>query len=534
MVKLLIADDEHIVIESLKFIIEKNLQDIEIVATARSGREAIEKTLSLKPDVVLMDIHMPGINGMDAIRHIKSTHPDVLFIIITAYEYFQYAKDAVNLGVFEYLLKPVNRQKVINTLQEAKEIIDSRREAIQREMMLREKIDKIIPHMEGQFIYSQLLNSGVIKDIDFYEEIFATKLKKGYIMMAIVKEIEGLVKEENLKNSLLKQKFYNIFQLELKNLTPCLIGPPLLDRITAYVPIPEDMDDYEVRNQAIEYGKKMMLKINKLMKIDYTIGIGRSYDIQHFSQSANEAYIAASLSEENDLIHFEDIHFSSTTTADYPSGKDKILLHKILTGELKEVLEIFEEIFWWLSTYYKEDMDRIKSKLIELLILIQKTIPPSVEGNCKLEDGFLTEILKIKNIEELKISYLNYLKTIVGNLETSKEKEIKGLIRKAIKYIDKNFHQNISLDDVAKEMNMSYHYFSKFFKDSTGKNFVDYLTDLRIEKSKNILKDVTINVKEVCFEVGYSDPNYFSKIFKKVTGMTPTEYRANVLSQEVM
>ncbi|SNR98281.1 two component transcriptional regulator, AraC family [Anaerovirgula multivorans] len=534
MIKLLIADDEHIVIESLKFIIEKSLDGVEIVATARSGREAIEKTLNLKPDVVLMDIHMPGINGMDAIRHIKSTHPDVLFIIITAYEYFQYAKDAVNLGVFEYLLKPVNRQKVIKTIQDAKEVIYNRRETIQREMILREKIDKIIPHMEGQFIYSQLLNSGIIKDINFYEEIFATKLEKGYVMMAIVKEIESLGKEENLKNSLLKQKFYNFFQLELKNLTRCLIGPPLLDRITAYIPIVEDMDDYEVRNQAIDYGKKIMMKINKLMKIDYTIGIGKSYDIQHFSQSVNEAYIATSLSEENDVIHFEDIHFSSNTTADYPAGKDKMLLHKILTGELKEVLEIFEEIFWWMSTYYKEDIDQIKSKLIELVILIQKTIPSSVEGNYKLEDGYLIQILKIKNIEELKISYLNYLKTIVVNLETSKEKEIKGLITKAIKYIDKNFNQNISLNDVAKEMNMSYHYFSKFFKDSTGENFVDYLTNLRIEKSKDILKDATVNVKEVCFEVGYSDPNYFSKIFKKITGMTPTEYRANGLSQEVM
>ena len=108
------------------------------------------------------------------------------------------------------------------------------------------------------------------------------------------------------------------------------------------------------------------------------------------------------------------------------------------------------------------------------------------------------------------------------------------MISKAIHYIQENFHENISLDDVAKEINMSYHYFSKFFKESIGTNFVDYLTELRIVKSKEMLKDSGVSIKEICNEIGYSDPNYFSKTFKKVTGMTPTEYRTNLVSQEVI
>lgn len=171
MIKLLIADDEQIVIESLKFIVEKYIDGVEVVATAASGREAIEKTLNLKPDVVFMDIHMPGINGMDAIRHIKSIHQDVVFVIITAYEYFQYAKDAVNLGVFDYLLKPLNKNKIINVLQDISNKVEAKREALQKEMILRERINKIIPHMEEQFIYAQLFHSDITKDLDFYQEI---------------------------------------------------------------------------------------------------------------------------------------------------------------------------------------------------------------------------------------------------------------------------------------------------------------------------------------------------------------------------
>lgn len=534
MIKLLIADDEQIVIESLKFIVEKYIDGVEVVATAASGREAIEKTLNLKPDVVFMDIHMPGINGMDAIRHIKSIHQDVVFVIITAYEYFQYAKDAVNLGVFDYLLKPLNKNKIINVLQHISNKVEAKREALQKEMILRERINKIIPHMEEQFIYAQLFHSDITKDLDFYQEIFGMKIKYGYVMMAILDESKVMDKEENLKNSLMKQKFYNGFKMELKNLYPCLIGPPSIDRIVAYIPIDDGMDHYEIRNQSIDCGKKVMEQIKKTLKINYKIGIGRGYYIEHFSKSANEAYIAATSSKEDIILHFEDISLSSPVLDTYPSNKDKMLIHNILTGDLKGTLETFEEIFWWMTINYKKDIDKIKSKLIELFILIQKNISHGIGEGDMLIGKYLIQILRMNDTEKLKLNYLNYLKTILLDLEASKERELKGLITGAIRYMDENFHKNISLDDVAKEMNMSYHYFSKFFKDSTGKNFVDYLTELRIEKAKEILKEASINVKEVCDKVGYSDPNYFSKIFKKVTGMTPTEYRNNILSQEVV
>ena len=150
MIKLLIVDDEYIVIESVKFIIENHVKDVEVVGTANTGREAIEKALYLKPDVIFMDIRMPGINGIDAIRQIKNSINEVFFVIVTAYEYFNYAKEAVNLGVYEYLLKPINKNKVIETLNNIQEIIISRRQAVQREMFLKEKINKILPLMEGQ------------------------------------------------------------------------------------------------------------------------------------------------------------------------------------------------------------------------------------------------------------------------------------------------------------------------------------------------------------------------------------------------
>ncbi len=533
MIKLLIADDEPIVIESIQFIIDRFIADAVVVGTASSGREAIEKALYLKPDIVLMDIRMPGINGIEAIRQIKETHKDTYFIIITAHEYFEYAKDAVNLGVQEYLVKPLNKNKLIDTLKQLVQLIIGKREAIQREIALKERINILIPHMEGQFIYSQLFNGRVIKELAFYEDIFNINLRYGYVFMALVEELESEIKEEHLKNSFQRQKFYEVFSEELKCMVPCLMGPPLLDRLVAYIPADINTDIYAIRNNAIELATRLVERINKRISFSYKIGVGKCYPIEGFTKSCDEAYMAASFGDKHTVAHFEDIQLNRRPVPDYPINNERQMIQRMLVGDIEGALQVFEEIFRWLSINYLEDIDKIKTKLIEMVIVVKRTLPYEVGENDITDEAYLSYLFKVRDINELKISFINYFKSMLSGFQRYREKELNGLISEALEYINNNYDKDISLDGVAKEINMSYHYFSKFFKDAIGKNFIDYLTDLRVEKSKELLKDLSLSIKSICYSVGYSDPNYFSKIFKKITGITPTEYRSN-LSQEVI
>ncbi len=528
MIKLLIVDDEYIVIESIRFIIEKHIPDVEIVGTARSGREAIEKALSLKPDIILMDIHIPGINGIEAIRHIKASNHDAIFVIISAYEYFQYAKEAVKLGVQEYLLKPLNKNKLIKIIHEICEIIETRREAVKREMILMEKINIIIPHMEGQFISSQLFNDCTQDNLPFYEEIFGMDLGSGYVMMALVDSTAGNSREEGLQNSLMKQQLFDLFTMQLKNLGPCLIGPPLLDRIVAYIPV-DKVADSEIKNKAADLAKTVVVKLNQKIHISYKIGIGRAYPIEHLARSYQEAYRAASAYHKDKVAHFEDM--APSLQIHYPSDGERILLERILQGDVKEALEAFYDIFQG-HICCGENFQMTKLKLIELFMLIQRVIPLEMNEGENPEIDYLFQLLEARDSSSLQLIYVNYLKNLLMRLQETKNKNLNGLILDAIAYIEENYRENISLDDVAKKINMSYHHFSRFFKESTGKNFIDYLTELRIDRARETLKDKTFNIKEICYEVGYTDPNYFSKIFKKSTGLTPTEYRNNVVSQE--
>ncbi|GBF10361.1 response regulator [Tepidibacillus sp. HK-1] len=535
MIKLLIVDDEQIVLDSIKYIVDKFIDQATIVGTARSGREAIEKALDLKPDAIFIDIRMPGINGIEAIRQIKAENNHVVFVIITAHEYFDYAIDAINLGVIDYLLKPLNKQKVIDVIKKIIEKVSLRKEELKQGILLKEKMNKVVPFMEGQFVYSLLINGRLAEDISFYEEMLGTKLDYGYIIVAIINGTDSLSKEENMKSHFLKQKFYDNFSMELKRECFCLVGPPQLDRIVAYIPIQDDLNNDNNKNNSINIAKKVTEKIDKIMKINYRIGVGNCYHSNHFSKSYNEAIMAATVSDEETITHYKDVVMSIDKMDDYSTNKiEQILIDSILSGNTTGTLEAFDEIYWWYSTHYKNDIDKIKSKLIELLIVLRRAIPYKIEENNTSLQNFLINLLKIDNHQELRINYMNYLKKFIIILEESRANELNGLILEAIQFIHHHYENNITLDDVAKEINMSYHYFSKFFKESTGKNFVDYLTDLRIEKSKELLKTTSISIKEIGYKVGYSDPNYFSKIFKKSTGLTPTEYRENKGSGEVI
>lgn len=526
MIKLMIADDEPIVLESIQFIIEKYVQEVRVVGTAASGREAIEKALDLKPDVMLMDIRMPGINGIEAIRQIKECLPHTSFVIITAHEYFEYAKEAVNLGVQEYLIKPLNKGKLIDTLQRLSQMIVSKREMIQREIALREKIHLILPHMEGQFIYSQLFDGSGLKDLDLYEELFQMDLTHGYVLMALVEDFVCEKKEAHLKNRIQRHRFYEDFSQELKALVPCLIGPPLLDRVIAYLPVNNPTDTYGIRNHAVEIATQLAERIAKRPYLSYRLGIGKCYGIESFSKSYDEAYRAAALGEREAVTHFEDIQLNPKSVPPYPVNKEKLMIQWMLEGNMEGALSLFEEIFAWLQANYQEEMDCMKAKLLEMFFVVKRTLAYEGEEN---DLSGQVALLKITQMEELKIYAVNFLKGMITTLDKYRKREYSGLIREALDYIHAHYNREISLDEVAKAMNMSYHYFSKFFKETTGQNFIDYLTELRVEKSKELLKDLSLSIKNISYDVGYSDPNYFSKLFKRITGITPTEYRENII-----
>src|SRR5574344_2871912 len=158
MYKVLLADDEGIALDALKFILNKDFHDCCTIRTAQTGRSVIEIADTFRPDIAVMDIQMPGISGMEAIKEIHGFSPSTIFIIVSAYDRFTYAKEAIRLGVMEYLTKPLDREQFADAMRNAMRAIDKEKERRNSSLRNREKLESVVPIIESGFVYSLILS----------------------------------------------------------------------------------------------------------------------------------------------------------------------------------------------------------------------------------------------------------------------------------------------------------------------------------------------------------------------------------------
>lgn len=527
MLKIMVVDDENIVIDSIKYIVDKNFDDVVVAGTARSGREAIEKAEAIKPDLIFMDIRMPGINGIDAIREIKTIYPQVEFVIISACEQFEYAKEAVNLGVVEYLLKPVNRMKIIEIIRQAEQRLSEARERKKMELEMKEKIERVLPVLEHGFIYSILLYEDYNQELENYRRLLDLPEGPGYVMTLEFGEERPSGNFGNVIGSnVLSQSFYPQLRDIIKNRLNCIVGPVMLNRVVCYVPVPEQYDDYDERLKAVEAGNYIIERISKRVNTSFRMGIGSIQKCDNISTSFTESIRAIKHAKENEIMHIHDIPEEAKLNQTFFNVKEKQLLEKAALGETGECLALFSQIYDELAAGQYTLAD-IKGRLLELVVMLHRqALEYDIEDKDGLRDrSYLKEFLGIEEPMLLRSWCKGQIETITAGIKAARTKRCHHLISAAKHYIDANYHRDLSLEEVSREIGLSPQYFSRFFKEETGENFIDYLTRIRINEAKRLLRDKNLSVKEVCYQVGYNDPNYFSKIFKKVTGYNPSGFK---------
>lgn len=182
MYRILVADDEGIMLEAFKSVISSTFGDSCITETAKTGRAVTEKAETFHPDIVFMDIHMPGINGIQAMREIRKFNTTALFYVVSAYDKFDYAKEAIDLGVERYLTKPISKAKIISAVEEAIEKVDKKRNQRSNLLKIQEKLETVIPVVENSFVGSLLFQQEE-QTADYYRQLLDIEEKQGYVMV---------------------------------------------------------------------------------------------------------------------------------------------------------------------------------------------------------------------------------------------------------------------------------------------------------------------------------------------------------------
>ena len=232
MYKLMLADDEGIVRESLKFIVDKEFPGSFETFEAKTGRRVIELADEVRPDIAFMDIRMPGINGIDAMKEIRTTNPNIVFVVISAYDKFDYAKQALNLGVIDYINKPFDKAQIVAVLKKAMAEVDRVREQRSRELEVKEKLESIVPIIENGLIQDLLSHEHYKENIDEYKKLLEIDEKYG-LMLAIVsgdKESGGYLRGA-VPASVKTQKNYETILLIISDNFKCITGSDRISRL---------------------------------------------------------------------------------------------------------------------------------------------------------------------------------------------------------------------------------------------------------------------------------------------------------------
>lgn len=442
MYRILIADDEALEREGLEWIIQRMMPDTFQIIHADNGRTAIERAEEHRPHIVMMDINMPGIQGLTAIREIKEKLPDTKFVLVTAYDYFAYAKEALTLGVKEYLLKPAKRDQVISVLEELVSELTLEKKRRMDELELRHKVSQLLPLVENELSLMFMVDQTLDTDAEQLSEWLDFPLHRGY---AIVIAFPEHIHQQN------KQKIYDTIRSFAKtNKSSCIVSSLIERHMAIFIEkdptIPEDL----WKEESKRYGDKLAILTKKQLQYDVSIGIGTlNSGAEGFRKSYFEAVFASTYDEHHRTVcHFE---------------------------ELKQ-----------------GDIHSTESE----------------------SHSFISES-----------GHKSYVISALHQIREEREQQTITVLDRAQAYIQDRYTEDLSLEEVADFVHLNAHYFSKIFKQQTGSNFIDYVTKLRIDKAKSLMNSESLSLKEVCYKVGYNDPNYFSRVFKRVTGITASEFR---------
>lgn len=529
--KMLIVDDEALARYAFRTLISKNFLNIDIVGEAESGNQAVEMVRKLKPDLIAMDIKMPGINGLEAAEEILNLFPDTNIIILTAYDNFDYIQKALDIGIKGYLLKPFKRDDVIEKINKVLSGIDRDKERTNISEQVESKIQLVKPFLEKELVAAIAGRNTNIEEIKSYMNFLQGNINSGYFMLVSIGQCIAENINDSVRNKILKEKVQGVIRKHLPHLTRCLIGGTVSNSIVTFIILDDGIPEKTAMSSSMQVASELKRRIKVITGLDSAIGIGKPYaDIKKFKESFSESNIALNNAiKDNEIVHFDSVGITSLASPqEYPAILENEMIEELRIGNFTRVRELMADIINNI-TGNCTDIDILKEYMSMLIVNLKRTalqLGAGIDSLAKM--GLMTGIDTINERDELVFWCKTSMLRVIEIAEEQKQNKEVSKIKKVHDFINKNLSRNITLEMAADEAGLTPQYFSKLFKEETGENFVEYLTEKRMNFARHLMKSTNKSIKEISTMVGYSDFNYFCRLFKKVTGRTPRHYKESI------
>ncbi|MBP1988443.1 response regulator [Paenibacillus eucommiae] len=538
MYKILLVDDEPEVREGIRESIQWDTHGFELVGDCTNGQEALEAIERLRPDVVLSDIYMPFMDGLELTKHVSERYPFTKMIILTGYDSFEYAQQALRLKAYDFILKPITAMELRKLLDKVRQDMDEEKKIREDYTKLQQLLDQSLPLLKERFLERLVTSFLSINEIRERSEYFQiTWPTSNYIVMVMDIDDFGSYYSESdlLKDAeLLRFACYNI----IGDLMDYYTGITFRTREERMAVILCGDQENQLYENAYKLADEIRQCIERYLKFTVTIGVGRvcaSLDQLPLSyEGAVSALDYRFLLGKNRIVSIVEMEGTGPEGKPVPELNmdwSRKLASAVKAGILSEAEAQIEQ----LMRVWKESMMPIEACYLNLqkIVVVLMNVVQEMGGNeitLFTERGIvLADSYRFKTLDEIEHWVKGIIKLVVQFATEQRSDLTKLQVMRAVEYIEANYHsEEISLQHLCRHVLMSTSYFSMIFKQHTGDTFVEYLTRVRIEKAGELLQETQLKSYEIAAKVGVADPHYFSVLFKKHTGMTPTEYREKV------
>ena len=531
MYKALLVDDEALTREAISENIPWAELGFELIASCENGREAMEQMEKRSPDLLLTDICMPYVDGIALARYVHEHHPDTRTVIISGYDEFEYAKQAVRYQVMEYILKPITPTELMEVLRRVKESLDEKSARSKTLRKLRGAYVSNRPFLQGRFLNSLLRGNERSSDLNERMEELDISLSGCFFNTAIVEgdDLSPFLNQyANVRNDLALFAICNITQ-ELISRRKLGVAFQNMEEKTIVIFCGET--EKELARETEEALLEIQQTIRQLLLIETTIGMGEVVsDIQRLYQS----YEAASCVMEQkfflgggQILRTDPMKEARLSrSVDVPKWAGRVV-QALKGGSEEEITRMVQAFAQEIRESYANRNRCIIYMQNLLLTVIARANLIKEKENVIVEEEkeLLNRIYTYDHLTDMAEDVTDICIRISRLLEEQRDSYGKKQALMALDYIQENYmNSEVNLNSVCSHLAISTSYFSTLFKGFTGETFIEALTKKRMEEAKKLLENTAMKSYEVAREVGFSDPHYFSIAFKKATGRTPTEY----------
>ncbi|MEG0085267.1 MAG: response regulator [Niameybacter sp.] len=527
---ILIVDDETLIRQGIRARLDYLNFKFDKIEEADDGTTALELLKEQPVDIVITDIRMRDMDGIDLIRKARPLYPHIQFVILSGYAEFAYAEQAINLGVNAYLLKPISNEQLKKTM---KEVLDNigEREDNEKVIELGERLQKD----KEQYTLEKNVNVLLHQSLPFKREHFLIKQAinrqfpcHGRKLMVALINIDGESYERNKFGyqdiQLMRFSVENIFKETNIRSDKIIINH--LSNPNQLFAILSNECAVTLRAEAEQIFSALQGMLWNRMQISISIGMSTIRDEISLSatKEAQGAFNQRLIHGNGNIYFYDDIKLLAANQL--PTSQLHMLSQYIERNDIGNIQCILEDIFSD-EQIQKYNVNYIRIMWVRVIGILLKSATTSFEKEPRKAEQLVVDLDELTSLSSLK-EMREYLWALVLDcLETEShvDTNAKNKIKLAIKYITEHYNKDIAINDLAEKFTMSPNYFSSIFKKETGQTAINFIKALRINKAKEYLAQSQKSVVDIAKEVGYEDSQYFFKVFKKATGQTPLQYR---------